>query len=70
VREEDEPGYVEENRGEEKESVGTAKALTAALNGDEGEQRDGQIKEQDSVVQSSKGSDQRATNLHAHIQLK
>ena len=70
MREEDEPCNVEEKRGEEEESVGTEKALTVALNGDEGEQRDSQINVQDAIVQSSKGSDQRATNLHAHIQLK
>lgn len=64
MREEDEPGNVEEKRGKKEDSVGASKALTAALNGNEGEQRDSQINEQDAVVQSSKGSNQGATNLH------
>ena len=50
VRKEEEPGEVEQNWGEEEDGVSPGEALTAALNGDECEQRNPQIDEQYAVV--------------------
>lgn len=63
MSEENEPRNIEQNGAEEKESIGAAKALTATLNGNQSEQRDCNIYERYTIVQCSKRSNQRASNL-------
>lgn len=61
--EEKEPGDVEKDGADEKNGVGAAETLTAAFNGNESEQSNGEVDEQDAVVECSQRPEQGATNL-------
>lgn len=61
--EENEPEDIEKDWAEEKNCVGTAETLTAAFNGDESEQSNGQVDQRNAIVQRSEWTDQRTTNL-------
>lgn len=63
MREESEPRDVEQNGEEKQNGVSSAKALTATLNCDKSEQSNGQINQQNTIVQCSKRSNQSAANL-------
>lgn len=51
--EENHPGDIEQDGAKEEDSIGATKALTAAFNGYECKQCNGQVDQQHSVVQCS-----------------
>ena len=56
VAEENEPRDIEQDGAEEKEGIGTAKPLAAALNGNQSKQRNCQIYKQHTIVRRSQRS--------------
>lgn len=63
MREESEPRDVEQNGEEKQNGISSAKPLTATFNCDKSEQSNGQINQQNTIVQCSKRSNQSTANL-------